>query len=500
MYQIIEIESNTPILDYNGSLMLFDSVNDAIELIKELSQKTYKKYKPEVIVDDSWKLRESKRFNSGEYIEPKWINYVYQKTTKIDSLTQKESLDYMMFHKEYLYGSSDDEKSKWIKINVNTEHFLHVSNLDRSKIAFTDSPQKGMLDRQTQMNVASYLVNHCNIDNDLARFIAMYHSNEYSTSQVLFAESSDDIANVYINGPDSCMGGIDHGRNIKKDDEYYSKYQSGSFCQPTRVYGNSDFKLAYLKDKQGRITARTLVLKDSLHYLRIYGDSDRLRSALKDMGYSHDYGATLGKKIRKIWDESKDEYVLPYLDGMQTIDSKSNDTFHIITDSDFDMKCDRTNGFGTQYNGFYINCAECDDEIDDPDNAYMVYYGRNDTRECCSYCARNESFRCQSIYELVNNSYHSEVDGESYADWIAQDANYCDFQEMATFSECYPVICNENGMIRHCAENVIDDFAFKCRIDNQYYHHEMMAIDDGNDLPRSMFNEPIDIPEYKESE
>jgi len=99
----------------------------------------------------------------------------------------------------------------------------------------------------------------------------------------------------------------------------------------------------------------------------------------------------------------------------------------------------------------------------------------------------------------VNNSYNSEVDGESYADWIAEDANYCDFQEMATFAECYPVICNENGMIRYCSENVIDDFAFKCRIDNQYYHHEMMVIDDGNDLPRSMFNEPIDMPEYKEA-
>jgi hypothetical protein len=500
MYQIIEIESNMPILDYNGNLMLFDSVNDAIELIKELSQKTYKRYKPDVIVDDSWKIREQKRLNSGEYIEPKWVNYVYQKTTKIDSLTQKESLDYMMFHKEYLYGSSDDEKSKWTAVNVNPEHFLHVSNLEKTKIAFTVDPQKGMLDRQTQMNVASYLVNHCNIDNDLARYIAMYHANEYSTSQVLFAESANDIANVYINGPDSCMGGLDHHRNVKKDDEYYSKYQGGSFCQPTRVYGDSDFKLAYLKDRQGKITARTLVVKDSLKYLRIYGDSDRLRTALKDMGYSQDYDAMLGKKIKKIWDESKDEYVLPYLDGIQTIDSKSNDTFHIITDSDFDMKCDKINGLGTEYNGFYINCYECDDEIDDSDNAYIVYYGRNDRRECCSYCARNESFRCQSIHEYVNNSYHSEVDSESYAEWVAEDANYCDFQEMATFSECYSVICNDMGMIRHCSENVIDDFAFRCRIDGEYYHNDLMVIDEWCLEPRYINNEPNDKPENKESE
>jgi hypothetical protein len=73
---------------------------------------------------------------------------------------------------------------------------------------------------------------------------------------------------------------------------------------------------------------------------------------------------------------------------------------------------------------------------------------------------------------------------------------------MATFSECYIVICNENGMIRHCAENVVDDFAFKCRIDGEYYHIDLMIVDPWNDSPRSILNEPNDMPENecKESE
>ena len=482
MYQIIEIETAGPVCE-GGIMLQFSEIGATLNYIQELSAKTFKKYKPQIIVNDSWVRRDTSRFATGQYKEPNWLNYAFSQTTKTDALTSRESMDFLIDHKDYA-------PADWVRITAPVGHFVHVSEKDPTKIAFTETPEKGMQDRQTQQNVASYLQQYCNIDQNLARFVAMQHVKTYGDATVvLWADTADEIAHVYAFGPNSCMGGYDINKEKRKDDSYFA-----SFCHPVRVYGDSDFRLAYIKDETGKITARTLVVKDSNYYLRLYGDEERLGNALKLQRFCQNYDAMEGKKIRKIWDDFADQWVLPYLDGIQSIDSRNDENFHIITTDNPDNIANCQNGFGEEYQpGPWGHCENCEDSIQDEDDSRQLYVGRYDFQTVCNYCARTNGFRCYESNDRIHNDYGVEIDGNMFAEWCAPDYNYCERGEVNTTQSVAIVWTNETEK-EYWSDNAIADHAFKCRIDGKTYCNRLLAIDSWNDEPRAIFNIPDDMP------
>lgn len=177
------------------------------------------------------------------------------------------------------------------------DHFLHRSVKSRDNVAYTDSHERGVIDKQTSIKVGRYLERFYPHLTEAQRqgYIAVVDEPE----KVQFAVTADEIEDVYRSGPDSCMS---------KD---MCDYESA--VHPVRVYGDSDLQLAYITDEDDNITSRCLVWPERKVIGRIYGDEYRMRRALEAVGYKQ--GGTdcfQGARITKIVDEGK--YVLPYID------------------------------------------------------------------------------------------------------------------------------------------------------------------------------------------
>lgn len=184
------------------------------------------------------------------------------------------------------------------------DHFLHLSKDDPKKVAFTESPEKGVLDRQTKMLPGRYLerfYGHLS-DMERKRYIAMVDKPE----EVLFATTADEIEWVYTHGPESCMS--------------KTKNRYNGNIHPTRAYGGGDITVAYLKNTDGRVSARAVCWQEKKIYGRCYGDESRLRQALDAQDFKDVYirgggGEHFdGARIAKVWSEDIKGYVGPYLD------------------------------------------------------------------------------------------------------------------------------------------------------------------------------------------
>lgn len=483
MYHLIETETLQPVCDDIGNPCVFPDIETTLAHLKELSAKTFKNYKPAILVNDSWIEREKSRFASGEYQTPFWVDYAFRQTTKFDIMTGRESMTFEMLH-------TDHAPADWLRIVIPDGHFLHVSKKDSAKIAFTENPQRGMQDRQTQQNVASYVQHYCKTDGNLACFISTQHAIRYTSPDFKIVTSADDIARIYAYGPASCMGGYDSLRGKRKDADYFQ-----SCVHPVAVYGDSDFQLAYLTDESGNPTARTLIFEKhgQKHWLRCYGDADRLESALKKQGFTHSFD-TSQLKIRKIYDENKYRFVLPYLDGTNRADSESDADF-LILDCDGNLACNQSGLAEDAEPEPVAYCESCEDSIFEEDNCYTVHTGRYETATFCPYCVRNETFRCYETGQLTTNSDAIEIDGETYAEWDAPDYFYCQKLEINTTGyEIFDVFVLENLVESWCAV-AVECHAFECRVDGKLYCNSLMATDSWADEPRAIFNTPDDMPD-----
>lgn len=441
-FQIINLNTQEFIKnDFTGLPLMFESGEIAARLARDITDRTGVKHQPRRIVDSSqeWHTRERARFESGHYVSPHWIEKYS------DIVTIPESL------------------------------FVHVSRLDPAKIAFTQTNEKGVLDIQTQMRVGAFILEHgvfLNSPDDrqkdfAARAIALDHANKYAPSEMKIATSADEIQKIYENGPNSCMS--------READSYDSP------CHPVRVYGDSDLSLAYLFDQENnRATARALIWQAQKKHGRIYGDIERLKSALDSAGYSD--GSLRGAKIRKIRDESNDCYVLPYIDGAGACD-EYDENFLVIT-SHGSIRADNTNGLA--YVGQY--CDGCEETVQG--EFQDVYRSRHGYDTICENCVSNRAFWCERIDAFVYDDYAARVDGEQVAEWIAEDeATYCEFTEEFTFDVCVSVIVDESGNKQTWRDAIFHDHGFFCRIDGNRYCQSLGILDDGFDTPRAMMNE-----------
>jgi hypothetical protein len=151
-----------------GAGLLFDSAQDAMTFAKANGLKA----RPEIVIDDSWLLREIARLESGEHERLPFESYV------------------------------------WFKcVEGRGQRFPHVAKKDPSKIAFTESAEKGMRDIQTVIAPGRYLERFYAeiITAELIRDLARDYVTRLITPEFKIARMSDEIVYVYQHGPDSCM-------------------------------------------------------------------------------------------------------------------------------------------------------------------------------------------------------------------------------------------------------------------------------------------------------
>lgn len=485
MYNLICVESGLPYTDESGLAVIYDTGRIAASVMEILHTTTGKRYRPAKIIDPNWKAREQAKFNNGEYLKPCWLDYYYHAYEKTDRYTGNKSLAYVFTTYDVPLDrptnyAGDTITQKNIRIPINPDHFLHVSKLDSSKIAYTKDAESGTDDRQTQTTVGRYLTAYCdNMDNELIKYINALHQQEYQPVNVLFA-TGEKITDVYKachdTGASSCM---------TKPNHYYESSE-----HPTMVYSAGDLSLAYIADANENIKARALVWQEKKIYARLYGDYESLRSGLQTLGYSSD-GNMHGAKIKRINHETdSDRLVLPYLDGIQTV-SIIDDNWLMI-DRNGDIDANTTDGL--QRNPHWATCDRCEDDIESEEDAYTVYSRRYSCDTWCEHCRDNDSFWCEGTQEYVRNDRAVTVDGETYSEWhVIDNANLCQFSGEYTFTDTTSVYVSETD-IEQWSDDILDDESFICRITGNRYSNDLMATDDWIDQPRAEFNEPDDQP------
>jgi hypothetical protein len=413
------------------------------------------KARHEIVIDDSWLRRERARFATGEY----------------------ERVPFYL----------DD----WFfRIEQVADRFPHVAKKDPTKIAFTESAEKGMRDIQTVISPGRYLERFygASLRQQTIRDLARAYVTRLATPAFKIARMSDEIVRVYRKGPGSCMS---------KDVIYYEGDE-----HPVSVYGLEPgqslddiphaLTLAYLEIEE-RITARALINERDKVFMRLYGDTELLWKSLLASGYNS--GNPHGYTVRSI-SSDRGDYVMPYIDagkssayGAANV-SRREDRFVIV--KGYGDQAGRTDGV--------LNEPESDEDADQ------------------NYCERSHELTSEDLYEVIINdsgrtSYWSEsavadyatrINGCYYCDsLVAQDGHGADFVVRGgTHSYCeltddyWPLdemrCCevtddyfHESGMteIKTDGASVFvhperaDEISFTCLIDGERWHNDRRHAD-----------------------
>ena len=369
LFMVIRLETNEPITDGNGQPRVFTDGREAAMHAKVLTEDFGVKYQPRPLKgDDKWREREVARFESGEYIQVPW------------------------FDRDHLRQFVEERPEL-------RDHYVHISKADLTKVAFTDSAEKGEADIQTRITVRRYLDRYMTdimTTDDKNYFCERFSGLSVDITDMKLAKTADEIQHVYENGPDSCMS---------HEPEYYQ-----SPFHPTRVYAAGDLAVAYL-ERDERITARALVWPEKKTFSRIYGDGGRLLSIFERLGWHDSYNKadekflfTGAKMTRVPHPRHKHVLVIPYVDAGGVIDCGT----HLeMTKHDGELSChvDRNNrviGLTEPVEPEHdYRCENCEEECDD---TMVVHISRHRRQDWCSNCANDCTWRCSHCDDIYADS------------------------------------------------------------------------------------------------
>ena len=278
------------------------------------------------------------------------------------------------------------------------DHFAHISETDPTKIAYTENDAKGGLNIQTIIKPGRYLTKFFpHLSSETIKAMV----NEVDKGeQIKFASTPEDIVNIYINGPPSCMSYAKHK---------YSKDGNDNYVHPCHVYGAGDIHLAYLPNGEGKASSRALVNHAEMTYTRIYGDDDRMTNALTKLGFTQSNSALKGLKMLRIPSLGGEGYIAPYLDGEYTNAYDDGDYLIICGDDDDDsdgFSCQSTNGTTIQGE----KCACCDKRTNENDMC------GTDDGPVCAECFTENYNECCGYGGFVHNNNGTMIDDNFYSD------------------------------------------------------------------------------------
>lgn len=281
LVELVDGKSN-PVYDHSGQLLKFDSGKEAATVADRMSLESGNKVQPRRVNDDEWRKREEDRMKLKDYLPLPWAG-----------------------ERWWL-----DLKPIW------QDHYPHASVNKEAFIAFTESAEKGMADVQTPIKPGRYLEAYFGQPGILSphaiRNLCSQFSNVYEANIVLFAETADEVEDVYLNGPSSCMSKAAEQYNTDK-------------LHPTKIYAmGGDLKVAYLR-REGRVVARTIAWPEKKVYnSSVYGDRARIEPLLAKLGYKPGSlnGARLGRKAVKAKGSGIStafSFVVPHVDNCSSI-------------------------------------------------------------------------------------------------------------------------------------------------------------------------------------
>ncbi|MCP4342898.1 MAG: hypothetical protein GY799_29450 [Desulfobulbaceae bacterium] len=263
-----------------------------------------------------------------------------------------------------------------------------------------------------------------------------------------FATEPDDIAQVYIDGPHSCMA--------EKDDFYGLPYH------PTYVYGAGDIALAYVKIND-RIVARCLTNIEENTYSTPYGNDYLIETLLEEKGYTT--GDLDGCRILAI-DLDDGGFLMPYIDNASEVGDHDGGYFTIGA---WGTPCNNTNG-STQDGYSCDHCGDCCDEDD------MIWI-EGPSITVCSYSCAEEC------------GYILTGDSDELVD--ADDCVYCESTGRMHYDLDY-LVCVDDNWYTADDEDIVyseqddeyykrDDYTYVDCVDSWILDHEVDTYEEDED-------------------
>lgn len=391
---------------WSSSPRVFASANEAAVMANVLTQMGRKfQPRPVKMEGDAWKTREVERLFSGEYEPLPW-----------DGLRPQDFLGLNRFRHEWTIS---------MRVKEAEFHYPHMSGKVKGNIAFTENADRGAHDVQTTMKPGKYLKKfYPSIGEENIRRYANEIIAKYGTCVFALAQTPDEIVQVYLNGPTSCM-----------------TLSAGSYStngvHPVRAYGAGDLAVAYLmvqpnkgQDEEndepatdfiGPICSRALVWPEMKLHGRIYGDTQKMVHFLRENGYTESEGWDFsGARLLHIPVPRRSGWVVcPYIDGDQRMLRYDKTRDVLVLDENGYINGETTTGCAELHSTPEYTCSECGDCLtDDPNgpDGYRVMARPHGTRlRLCEYCVGDNLFYCEySRQEFFDTDNETTVDGQSW--------------------------------------------------------------------------------------
>jgi hypothetical protein len=462
--RINDLESNELAATYWQD-RTFPSRDLALAALSEISEKG-ETWRVVQYVDNSWRQREEERFLKDEYKYPAWLENPGEFERKLFN-----DMPRAIFW---------NGVAAWSMYSVMTRlHFVHLAKGDPAKIAYTESAEKGMCDRQTVTTVGRYLTKHFSdflTEIEIATLAAIHAEKHGNVAADLkFAKSPDEFEKVYSMDAtfSSCM-----------------QYHAGNFSSdehPCRVYGAGDLELAYLTmpGDPRRLNARALIWRKESATLvgRVYGDGARLRQALANAGIvtrsdNATYDRLDGAKLLRIEADDDDVFILPYIDG------SSNATDHgtyLTIDSRGDIAGGNTNGLSDLPSRY--RCERCGDRMEEDDSFYIDDVGESWCEHCYShyanYCERTEQHTTEDVVEVRTRNGNTESWSQSAAERYAFQ---CEKTDTWYHSDYFDQIEMHDGT--NIGPDYFENECFICEISDEVYHINDCVTLDGENVAK----------------
>jgi len=295
---------------------------------------------------------------------------------------------------------------------------VHKSINNPTSLAFTPDNKYGWADRQITMRVGKLLrritdEGALELTSDQIRDYATSICATLETPELQFALTEDDIRRVYCDGPMSCM---------HPDRDYLRTPRSS---HPAAVYATDDLAVAYIADSKGNITARCVVNMINNEYVQPYGDTTRIKEALKSHGFM--YGDLEGCRVKKI--KHNGMYLMPYIDGDCRISDEGDKDFFVLSEGG-DMCGDSTTGYledNSEAEDTLV-CAACEERHHE-DEFTQDRYGDPICEGCIfDYSWVHGRYELELYYngDLSTDDGVYEFAGEYYTeDYINNSGDYC---------------------------------------------------------------------------
>jgi hypothetical protein len=301
----------------------------------------------------------------------------------------------------------------------------HISQGDRTRIAYTQNEIKGQKNIQTVTSVGKYLNRHFPLPDHTIRDLVSRHG---SADTYKFVHTTAEMIYHLHRGPGSCMVWRED-RGIRCDD--------GVTRHPYETYDPKYGWHMAVRISGDETIGRALCMTNSdgtKYFVRSYArpannggysETDNgMENWLHEQGYVKESYWRDGEKLA--YHGTCDVFLAPYLDGGDKRVSIDAGNKWVIVDSDGEYLCDQTGGCPTDDSGDYFECEDCGDRTAE-DDGYWV--GRGDDTRVCESCQENNY---RYAYGRRGNQYYVHEDNAIYVDSQGEyyDVDYLDDNEI----------------------------------------------------------------------